>query len=89
MSIPQHSKLKLELIEIFKDLIAEWIELEDFTGQMLEEAIMEALSHNVSYCRESLIRAERLTEDYQNADRSKFKTETEKKLHGDLPECDI
>lgn len=89
MSIPQHSKLKLELIEIFKDLIAEWIDLEDFTGQMLEEAIMEALSYNVSYCREALIRAERLTEDYQNADRSKFKTETEKKLYGDFPECDI
>lgn len=89
MSSPQPSKLKLELIAIFNDLIAEWIDLEDFTGQMLEEAIMEALSNNVSYCQNSLLHAERLIDDYQNADKSKFKTETEKKLNGDFPECDI
>lgn len=83
MFTPQEN-LKAQLVEFFTDLIAEWTDNDEFTGRLLEEALLEALENNASYFSTELKKANKLINDYKNIHHEK-----QEEILGCSSECDI
>lgn len=64
MNFRDRDSLKTEISELILDILNQFIEDDELTGMLLEEAVLEALKENASYFSARAQRSNDLLENY-------------------------